>query len=74
MFREAVIQTAATYNAHGKGVVEQWMDLIPVFEVCVWDQGLHQGRQQRKPWWRQEALDEVVRSTLTEVFEEARII
>ena len=62
VLREDGVQTSATYIGRGQGIVEQWVDLHPIFEVCAQEQGFEEGWWRRRPWQRQEAMEEVLRA------------
>ena len=66
MLRASGIQTAATYIFLRQGTVAQWVDLRPVFEVYSREKGFKGGGRWIKTWWWQDALYELIRSTLEE--------
>ena len=39
----AGMQSAATYISHRQGAVAQWVELIPIFEVCAREKGYNEG-------------------------------
>ena len=67
------MQLVATYIGRSQGGVAQWVDLIPIFEVCARGKGCEGmgGGGQRKPWWRQEAPEIMLRTTLEEILWES---
>ena len=73
VLREYGDQTAATYIRRRQVTVVQWVDLIPIFEVCAQEQGFKRGGQQRRPWWIKEASDEVLGATRVDAYQEERI-
>ena len=40
VLKEAGIKTASIYIIHRQVRSEKWVDLIPIFKICVWDPGL----------------------------------
>ena len=66
-----MIQTEATYIGHRQETVAQWVALRLIFKVCAREQEVEVGGERRRPWWRQEALEEVIRAPLVEALREA---
>ena len=58
------MKTVAKYIVCRKGVIMQWVALRPIFSVSAWGKGFEGGGWWRKPCWRKEAPDEVLRSML----------
>ena len=67
------MHTASTYIGRSQGKVAQWVTLHLIFEVYTYDKCFEGGRWRRRLWWQQEALGEVLRTTLSEASQEARL-
>ena len=55
-----------------QGTVAQWVELQTLFEMCAGEKGYGRGGLRRDAWWRQEAVETHLRTTLDEILEEAR--
>ena len=69
---ERVIQVAGTkplqeYIDKRQATVSEWAELRPIFEVCTKDTGYEGGGKLRGPWWRQEAAEQQLETTLKNV-------
>ena len=65
-------QSARIYIEKRQATVAQWVALRPLFEVCARDTGYKGGGRRRKAWWRQEATEKQLRSTLADSRESKR--
>ena len=54
-----------------QATVAEWVDLRPIFEVCVKEIGHEGGGRLQEPWWRQAATEQHLKATLKEISTEA---
>ena len=50
-------QSEITYIGKQQATVEQWMMLLPIFEVCAGEKGYDGGGRNREVWRYQEAAE-----------------
>ena len=69
--REAAgTQLAMTYIGRRKATVAQWVALRPLLEVCAREKGYEGGGCRRASWWRQEAKEKQLWSTLAGILQD----
>ena len=66
------MQLSMTYIGKQQATVAQWVALQPIFEVCAEEKGYEGGKHRREAWWRQEAIEKQLRSTLAGILQEAK--
>ena len=65
---EAGMQLEATYTGRRQGEVYQWVALHLIFEVFTREKGYEGRRCRRGPQWQHEALENILRSTLEDIY------
>ena len=72
MWETSRTQSAMIYIGIRQATVAQWVALCPLFEVCAMGKGCEGGGRRREDWWRQEATEKQLWSTLAGILREAK--
>ena len=60
------------YIGQRQATVAQWVDLLPLLEVCTRETGYKGGGLKQRPWWRQQTTKETLCNMLEESDQEGQ--
>ena len=72
VLQEVGAQPLQTYIDRRQAIVAEWVELSPIFEVCVKEMGYKGGGVYQEPWWRQVVDNKHLRDMLEDILEATR--